>query len=241
VSRERTPSAGKTATTILRIALSGALATVDERGAPYASHVSVATTPAGDPILLLSRLALHTHNLQRDRRASLLVVDDRVVTGDPVAMARLSVSGIMDAPSDDPALRRRFLTRHPEAADYADFADFAFYRLNIERAHLVAGFGRIVDLAPAKIGTDTSACGALIDGEAALLDWLNARRPAGLVEPRSRDEIETGTWRATGIDPDGVDLLRGVERERYGFAGPVATGEAAREILAPLTARSEAG
>ena len=31
---------------------------------------------------------------------------------------------------------------------FAGFADFAFYRMEIARAHLVAGFGRIVDLGP---------------------------------------------------------------------------------------------
>ena len=49
-------------------------------------------------------------------------------------------------PDDDPAARQRFLGRHPEARGYADFKDFAFYRLVIGGGHLVAGFGRIVDL-----------------------------------------------------------------------------------------------
>ena len=31
---------------------------------------------------------------------------------------------------------------------FAGFADFAFYRVTLKAAHLVAGFGRIVDLKP---------------------------------------------------------------------------------------------
>ena len=58
----------------MRTALKGALATLDrETGHPYASLVLVATEPDGAPILLLSRLALHTRNLERDPRASLLL------------------------------------------------------------------------------------------------------------------------------------------------------------------------
>ena len=40
-------------------------------------------------------------------------------------------------------LHRRFLARHPDAGMYAGFKDFAFYRVAVERAHLVAGFGKI--------------------------------------------------------------------------------------------------
>ena len=37
---------------------------------------------------------------------------------------------------------------------FAGFADFAFYRMTLKGAHLVAGFGRIVDLKPADLLTD---------------------------------------------------------------------------------------
>ena len=58
-------------------------------------------------------------------------------------------------------MRRRYLDRHPEAEMFAGFGDFAFYRMAIARAHLVAGFGRIVDLKPEDVLTDMSdAAGA---------------------------------------------------------------------------------
>ena len=58
---------------VLRLAATGSLATLKD-GAPFVSLVTVATTPAGEPILLLSRLAVHTRNLEADPRASLLLV-----------------------------------------------------------------------------------------------------------------------------------------------------------------------
>ena len=53
-------------------------------------------------------------------------------------------------------MRRRYLDRQPEAEMFAGFADFAFYRVTLKAAHLVAGFGRIVDLKPQDILTETA-------------------------------------------------------------------------------------
>jgi putative heme iron utilization protein len=141
-------SAAETARAVLRAAETGGLATLAANGAPFASLVLVATTSAGEPLLLLSGLAVHTKNLTRDPRVSLLLVasgGEGGEGGDPLAGVRISVSGAAAADADAES-RRRFLTHHPEAAAYADFGDFRFYRLVIADAHLVAGFGRIVDL-----------------------------------------------------------------------------------------------
>lgn len=118
-----------------------ALATLDERGAPYASLVLVADDGVGNALLLLSNLAEHTKNLARDPRASLLV-EPADVTGDRLAAARVTLVGKI-ARLDDDAARAKYVARHPSAAMYAAFKDFAMYRLDVERAHLVAGFGRI--------------------------------------------------------------------------------------------------
>lgn len=135
---------------LLEGARAGTLATLLPDGAPYASLASVATDGGGRPIFLLSRLALHTRNLLRDRRASLLLRDallrdDGAPGGDVLAGTRVSLVGAI-APHAVGDLRARFLAAHPEAETYIDFADFGFYAMTIERAHLVAGFGRIVDI-----------------------------------------------------------------------------------------------
>ena len=135
---------------LLGAALKGALATLEPvTGAPYASLVLVATAGDGAPVLLLSRLALHTRNIAHDARASLLI-DGTDASGDPMAGGRVSLSGTIAA-SLTPLSRERFLSRHPSAAAYADFPDFAFYRFEIASAHLIRGFGRIVDIAGADL------------------------------------------------------------------------------------------
>jgi putative heme iron utilization protein len=126
-------------------ARSAALATLDESGAPFASYVTVAPAADGSPLLLLSRLALHTQNLTRDPRASLLFVREPQPGEESMTAARLTVSGRMIGETA-PDCRQRFLARHPDAIRYADFPDFSLYRLYVAGGHLVAGFGRIVAL-----------------------------------------------------------------------------------------------
>ena len=72
--------------------------------------------------------------------------------GDPLEGARVMLTGTCSQKSDSSAASS-YLRRHPAAKAFANFADFAFYRMEITRAHLVAGFGRIVDLKPALDGT----------------------------------------------------------------------------------------
>lgn len=95
--------------------------------------------------MLLSRLAEHTKNLEHDPRASLLFVREPAVGEEAMTAIRLTLVGRCVS-DPDPQSRSSYLARHPEAARYADFADFSIYRFEIENAHLVAGFGRIVGL-----------------------------------------------------------------------------------------------
>ena len=138
----------------MRTALKGSLATFDhETRHPYASLVLIATEPDGSPILLLSRLARHTQNLERDPRASLLL-DATDGLGDPLAGGRVTLLGDV-RPSTSLSARERFLARHPSAQAYAGFADFSFYQLGLSTAHFIGGFGRIIDL-PAAIACSRS-------------------------------------------------------------------------------------
>src|ERR1700680_467086 len=132
---------------LMRTALKGALATLDrETGHPYASLILLATEPDGAPTFLISRLALHTRNLENDPRASILI-DGTGGLGNPLTGGRLTLTGAA-RPSTSPTALRRFVARHPSAEGYARFADFSTYELQIARGHYIGGFGRIVDLSP---------------------------------------------------------------------------------------------
>jgi len=129
----------------------GTLATLSADGHPFASFVTTAPGGDGAPLLLLSQLAVHTRNLERNPRASLLLVEPEEEAADPLTRSRLTITGSVERAADQAAAREAFLARHPEAAGYAGFADFAFWRLAPAACHLVAGFGRIAGLDPAEV------------------------------------------------------------------------------------------
>src|SRR5471032_881443 len=83
----------KTATKkLLREGRSGALATLmPGSGDPYCSLVNVATAADGAPLLLISRLAVHTKNILADARVSLML--DERKEGDPLQGARVMLMG----------------------------------------------------------------------------------------------------------------------------------------------------
>src|SRR5437660_9283705 len=98
---------------LLREGRSGALATLmPGSGDPYCSLVNVASAPDGAPLLLISRLAVHTKNILADPRVSLMIDERR--EGDPLEGARLMLMGTATA-TQDPGARRRYLARQSEA------------------------------------------------------------------------------------------------------------------------------
>jgi heme iron utilization protein len=218
------------ARTLLRTIRSGALATVDpSSGAPFASLVSVATDMDGSPLLLVSRLAVHTTHLDQDPRASLLLAASG--KGDPLAHPRLTLMGRV-AVTEDPRVRRRFLARHPKAELYADFPDFSFRRLTIEGAHLNGGFARAALLSPSEILTDIGDAEALLAAEEGALAHMNAdHREALALYATVLAGAAPAEWRATGLDPDGMDLAAGDLTARLPFAERVQDPGALRQVL----------
>src|SRR3954449_7155277 len=90
---------------LLREGRSGALATLmPGSGDPYCSLVNVATAADGAPLLLISRLAVHTKNILADARASLML--DERKAGDPLEGARVMLLGIAVKTESADARRR---------------------------------------------------------------------------------------------------------------------------------------
>lgn len=220
---------------LLRTIRSGALATLNEAGAPFATLTQLATHYDGSPILLMSLLAAHTRQLERDPRCSLLLAQGG--RGDPLAHPRLTLEG-RAARATDRAARERFLRRNPKASLYADFADFSFWRLEIEGVHVNGGFARAADLRPEELLTGIDGAKALIENEAAVLAGLNKDQADTL---RVLAANANGAWRASGLDPEGIDLVSGDAVERIVFGRPVATPEDLRAHLAELLAAAQKG
>ena len=227
-----------TAKTLLRTIRAGALATIDRNtGHPFASLVNVATDSDGSPLILVSRLATHTANLENDGRGSVLMA----VTGkgDPLAYPRLTVIGSFrriehDQP-DEPRLRQRFLARHPKAELYAGFGDFSFWRMVVVSAHLNGGFARAADLKAADLMTDISGAEDLLQAEASAVAHMNDDHAEAVrLYATKLLGAEDGLWRLTGLDPDGLDLASGDAALRLQFQQRVTTAQQLRNVVASL-------
>ena len=227
------------ARTIVRAALKASLGTLlQPSGHPYASLLLTASEPDGSPIFLISTLALHTKNLTADARASLLI-DATGTDADPMAGSRITLIGEA-RPTTSATARRRFLARHPNAG-YADFPDFSFYAFDIASAHFIGGFGRIHDLPRSDLVIDTSGAEPLIENEPGIVGHMNEDH-ADAIELYATRLLggAPGSWRMTGIDPEGCDLVLGARALRLPFAARITNGEEARRELVRLVGEARA-
>jgi putative heme iron utilization protein len=225
---------------LLREARSGALATLmPASGDPYCSLVNVATAADGSPLLLISKLAVHTKNILADARVSLML--DERKEGDPLQGARVMLMGRAER-TDDPHARQRYLARQPEAEMFAGFGDFAFYQIGLNRAHLVAGFGRIVDLAPGDILTDVAGAETLLAAEPEAIEHMNADHRATMrLYATKLLGAPDGDWRCVGCDPEGLDLQDGRLGLRLPFPQRVNGPGPLRAVLRQLADQARAG
>jgi putative heme iron utilization protein len=235
-----TQSPGAQVRRLVRAAERASLATLlalDEAQAPYVSLVLVASDHAGNPLLLLSDLADHTKNLAADPRLALLF-DGTAGWRDPLAGPRASVLGRAEM-CEDPRLQARFVARHPGAAGYAGFADFHLYRVVVERARLVSGFGQIHWIDVHDLLFDAGGGTALATAEAEILTRMNREHEDAvqLIAERLLDQPGDG-WQLVGVDPEGADLRRDAGLARIAFDTPARDAEGARVELVRLTKRA---
>ncbi|HEY1735710.1 MAG TPA: pyridoxamine 5'-phosphate oxidase family protein [Methylovirgula sp.] len=229
---------------LLRTTRAAALATATSPdGSPFASLVNVATAPDASPLLLLSRLAAHTHHLEADPRLSLLFYSalNRPNGGDPLTHPRLTIVGTatrIDDAATRAAVRARFLARHPKSSLYADFADFSFFHVAIDTAHLNGGFGRAAHLSPERLLTSLDGADLLIVNEEKLIADITTADPT---LPARLAAIQCGegeAWRLAGFDPEGLDLADEERLIRVVFAERVTNEDDLRQQIAVLLEKS---
>jgi len=207
------------AKSLIRTARAGALSVLTGSPAwPSVSRIGLATDLDGAPIFPMSDLSGRTASLQTDNRVSLLIGE--FGAGDPLAQPRITVFGHAERCIQDhhDRLRDRYLARHPKAKLYIDFKDFSLWRLNVERAHFIRGFGQAYALAAEDLTTKIDT----------LQDWAAAE--AGAREHMNDDHTDAvrlyasvlagapqGAWRLAGIDPEGIDLALKDDHRRVWF------------------------
>src|SRR5262245_36236574 len=176
------PTYAERARTLVHRARAATLATLSRRhpGHPFASLMPYALDAAGQPLFLISSMAVHTQNLSGDARASLFVTEPDW-SGDPLAAGRLTLMGTVGpVPADARAdARSAYLARNPNAAYWVDFEDFAFHRLEILDLYFVGGFAAMdwIDAAAYR----AARVDPLADAAAGILEHMNRDHPDALV------------------------------------------------------------
>lgn len=235
-------NASRLARSLLRRSRQGALATLTAgSGDPYCSLVNVASDADASPILLISRLALHTRNILGDSRVSLML--DERAAGDPLEGARIMLAGRAVEPKGDQTgvLRRRYLNAHPSAEAFVKFKDFSLFRIDPSAAHLVAGFGRIVDLKPEQFLTDIRDAEGLLEAEQGVIEHMNEdHRDAMNLYATKLLGAENADWRCTGCDPNGIDMQAGITVLRLDFPERVTGPMELRKMLVRLAGEARA-
>jgi len=243
---EPEPSFAERARTLLHLGESGTLATLSRRhpGHPFASVMPYALDGQGRPLLLISTMAMHTHNLLADPRASLLVTQPGW-TGDPLAAGRVTVMGqAARLPAADiEAARAAYLARHAPARFWVDFEDFAFWRLDPLDVYFVGGFAAM-DWVSAQ-DYETAAPDPLAEAAPGILEHMNADHADALqayaraYAGESADEVTM-----TAVDRLGFRLrLRSGDRlhgARISFPREVRTPGDARTVLIEMVREARA-
>lgn len=212
-------------------------------GWPVTSMVLPAFDIDGTPIILISDLADHTRHIKADDRISLLVASAPVGTGasDKIETdtARITLFG-RAVPDASAPTRACYLRAHPHAAQYADFADFGFYKIAVEAAYWVGGFGKQRRI-PGHQFIEQD-CQKLITGHDGIVSHMNADHMdalADIVGHFSGRNPDAG-WRMNTIDCDGMVLTTDAPETsdttplRIDFAKTIRTPTDAREILVEM-------
>lgn len=224
---------------LLRSARRASLATKDAAGGgPYVSLVGIASDEDGAPLMLVSTLARHTQNLAADPAASVLAAD--IGAGDPLAHPRVTLFGRV-VEVDKEARKARWLARQPESEMYFDFGDFHMVRLEPEGAHLVAGFGRIVDLDWDELRTPTEGAETLFEAEPGIVEHMNEdHSDSTRLFATKLLGAEDGDWRFEGCDTLGCEIGLAGRALYLPFPAPVRTAGDVRKALVALVARARA-
>lgn len=232
-------SAAAEARRFLHATRSAVLSTHSARfqGYPFGSIAPFVLDHDGNPLILISTIAEHTKNIQADPRVSLIAFEPNAA--DFQASGRLTLIGNAEIVADDDiAARERYLRYFPQARQYFDTHDFRLYRILVQQARYIGGFGKIHWIAASHLRPPANQ---LAQQESAIIEHMNTDHADSLrAYCRHWHQIEPLQARMLGIDTDGFDVLADGLMLRFTFEQAVTDAESARAamVASSKTARS---
>ena len=227
---------GDEARRLVRRHYSGALATQSLRfpGYPFASALPFCTDQQGRVVVLISHLAEHTQNVDRDPKAGFLVSP---LTRDLQEQARVSMIGDI-APLDDAGIASRYLRFFPEARQYLQIGGFRFFRFEPRSLRYIAGFGSIHTITAESYLAPRYP---IADAEGDVIEHMNTDHAHNLFDFCRHVHGNTPAGaEMIGIDCDGLDVRADGEVLRIDFGSAVKDAGEARAELVKLAQASRA-
>jgi hypothetical protein len=192
----------------------------------------------GSPTFLISTMAMHTRNVLRDPRASLLVTETGA-EADPLGAGRVTLMGRVIRTPDDhrEAVRADYLRRYENASYWVDFKDFAFFQMEILDVYFVGGFG-VMGWVTAEEYSEAEP-DPLADASRGILEHMNEDHADSLVLlARAVAGVEGEEARMTAVDRFGFHVrLRtpeGMKGLRIPFLREARTPEETRQVLVQM-------
>jgi heme iron utilization protein len=221
------------------------LSTVSRKrsGYPFGSLMPYAIDRIGQPILLISSMAMHTQNLHEDPRASLFV--GQAGDGDPLGTPRATLVGdvLPVAQEKVDEARERYLSRHENSRSWVDYKDFGFFFLQPLDIYYVGGFGVMgwvaaEDYRVAKVDP-------LAQAAPTILGHMNADHvPAMIVLARVHAGLNATEATMTAVDRLGFHLRlktsEGMKGVRINFLREVQSANDTRTVLVEMVRAAEA-
>ena len=228
------------------VSLSGiaTLSTVSRKrsGYPFGSLMPYAIDGIGQPILLISNMAMHTQNLHEDPRASLFV--GQAGDGDPLGTARATLVGdVLPVPQEKIGeARERYLSRHENSRSWVDYKDFGFFFLQPLDIYYVGGFGVMgwvtaEDYRVAKVDP-------LAEAAPTILGHMNADHvPAMILLAKVHAGLDATEATMTAVDRLGFHLrlktADGMRGTRINFLREVQNSDETRKVLVEMVRAAE--
>ncbi|MDD2057517.1 HugZ family protein [Pseudomonas sp. GD03860] len=197
-------------------------------GFPFGSVVPYCLDAEGNPLILISRIAQHTHNLQKDPKCSLLVGERDAE--DVQAVGRLTVlaqAHKLEEPAAVEAAAERYYRYFPESSNYHKAHDFDFWVLTPVRHRYIGGFGAIhwVD----RLSLANPFAGK---AELSMIEHMNSDHANAIAHYVQLSGLpQTAAAQMVGIDSEGMHLRIGQGLHWLPFAAPCNTPIQVREAL----------
>ncbi|TDV69992.1 HugZ family protein [Pseudomonas sp. LP_7_YM] len=200
-------------------------------GYPFGSVVPYCLDNQGHPLILISRIAQHTHNLQLDPKCS-MIVGERAAE-DIQSVGRVTVMAQAQKVTDAAAIQaaaQRYYRYFPESESYHSAHDFDFWVLVPVRYRYIGGFGAIHWLDDAALASPFAGA-----AETGMIEHMNedhTQAIAHYVELAGLPNTEPAVL--VGIDSEGMHLRVGQGIHWLAFAESCNTPTQVRQALVQL-------